>query len=463
MKMLVLGSSPNAWITALNLADQGHPVTVVECSAQPGAPYVFRDHQEWGLSDIHLCPQLAARWNLDLPRLRHSGRSLVVDDQVQLRLTANGPTGSSVSPRDQERWPAFRQLLDQAVGLLGQIQSQSQLPQDFSSQWRSLGRRTAMEVLRLPWMSLRDLLDEWFEHEGLKGLLAEVALEGVFQGPFACGTTFHLLQRWLRDEVCHPATLAGGSARMLEAFQNEARRRGIDFFHLPGTPELVWQEGRPQQLKLSEQALAFDILWSDKDVRWTYGSLVSPRHLETEFNSSIHKIRGRGIWECGHARGAWPAHWPEESRQDRIHLNCGLRDLERAYDRVKRGQTPQHPPTQMAWTGLLDESRPEDLVQVQWGYGHGGDSAAPLERLQTLHIRTASDFERDWQCPSGHLWGGETDLSQSFFLRPVPAFESDCPEVQLCGASLAPGDYSGYAGELAVERWKGSLKTAGCR
>lgn len=450
MKTLVLGSSPNAWSAALNLVASGHSVQVVECAQHVGAPYVTANGRELGLADLHFGGELA------VPTLQHTGRSIVENDQIVLRATRQGLEGSQLSARDAERWPQFVQLFDQASQLLGQLFSQSAPSAEIHEAWRALGRRTSMEVLRLPWMSLRDLLDEWFENESLKGMLAEVALEGIVQGPFACGTVYHLLTRWTRGDALHPATAAGGSSTLIQALQEKALHQGVAFQHCPGQPELVWESGRPTALQIGDARFELDTLVSDKDARWTYTQLVSPRYLETEFNNAIHKIRGRGVWQRGSGQAQWPDHWPLQSQQDVLHIHPGLRALEKAYDRVKRQQTPENPPLQICWPGLLDSQRPADLLQLTWGYG-GAEASPKLPWLtkKTISVRGPQAFEREWLCPEGHLWGGQHDLSQSFFLRPVPAFESGLDEVQLCGASLHPGDYSGRSAsalKIAVSR-----------
>ena len=454
MKSLILGSSPNAFSAALTLAEAGHQVDLIEPAAQLGAPYHTRpeDGAEMGLAYLHFCPQLAARFKVDLPLLRHAGRTAIREDGSIVRLTSEGLEGAP--EQDRHRWPQFVQLLDQCANLLGQLLHNPHPPGELQEQWRALGRRQSMEVLRLPWMSLRDLLDEWFADETLKGTLAGVALEGVCGGPFACGTVFHLLRRWAQGEVLQPATVAGGSSAWIQALAQAAQGRGVKVCHSPGTPQLEWLEGRPGKLLLNQQSFEFDQLLSDKDVRWTYTQLVSPRYLETEFNAAVHKVRGRGVWQRGVGQAPWPSAWPQSSQKDIIHLQPGLRDLERAYDRLKRRQDCAGP-VQLCWPHFLDAQRPANLVQETYGYG-GGRS---LPEISQRKLFGPQDFESAWNMPEGQLWGGERDLSQSFFLRPIPAYEAELPHLDLCGASLHPADYSGRAGQWAAQKVLQALAT----
>jgi hypothetical protein len=414
---IILGSSPNALALAQLLLKQGEKVQVIETASDFGAPYVTEAGLELGLDWVHFDEQLSQELGLKLEKLEHTGRSALKSDGGWLRITRQAVSGAS--SRDAERWPQFVQLLDQAAPLLREMQM-SHLPVEA---WRELGRRQSMEVLRLPWMSLRDLLDEWFEDETLKGLLAEVALEHVAIGPFACGTVFPLLVRWARGEVLAPATLKGGSASLVSALKT-------------GLPDIVHQEGRARLgdggLELNGQVYPCTKLWSDKDVRWTFSQLVSPRWLETDFYSGVRRVRGRGLWQRSSQRQSWPSDWPQSSQLDVIHLYPGLRRLERAHDFVKRQQTvPEElQPVQKVWPGLLDSSRPADLVQITHSWG-------PDQGL--------IDYEQRWGCPQGHLWGGQHDLSQAFFLRPFPDYSAPEiePAIELCGVSANPGDFSG--------------------
>src|SRR3712207_7022650 len=56
----------------------------------------------------------------------------------------------------------------------------------------------------------RSLLDEWFAHPALKGLLASPGVRGLTQGPFAGGTTFNLVHHLAIGDGYFRATAKGG-------------------------------------------------------------------------------------------------------------------------------------------------------------------------------------------------------------------------------------------------------------
>ena len=106
----------------------------------------------------------------------------------------------SFAPNDAARYRQFMQLLDMASGLLRSAYAMTpphaQRPTAaeaaqlamLAGQLSGYGRREMTEVLRVLVMSVRDLLDEWFESAELKGVLGSLGVRGLTQGPFAGGT-----------------------------------------------------------------------------------------------------------------------------------------------------------------------------------------------------------------------------------------------------------------------------------
>ena len=65
-----------------------------------------------------------------------------------------------------------------------------------------LGKRTVVELLRVLPMSARDLLDDWFTGDALKGMLATSGLLGSRQGPSAMGGAFRMIYHATGAEAC---------------------------------------------------------------------------------------------------------------------------------------------------------------------------------------------------------------------------------------------------------------------
>lgn len=440
--IVVFGSSPNAFAAAMALREAGQAVTLVETAARLGVPYVQEEKWESGLSVWHAAgPEV----------VRYTGRTVLLGDGRWLRATPTALEGD-VQAEDASRWPDFCRLVDDASTLLRQLWDRQG---DLLQHWRALGRRQSMEVLRLPWTPLRELLDEYFRDEALKGMLAEAALEGVLQGPFASGTSWHLLRRWALGDLLTPALAVGGSGRAIQTLADQATAAGVRILHAPGSGATV--DG--STLRLDSETVPFQRLLSDRDAGWTFTQLVSPRELETEFNTAVRNIRSRGSWV---RLGGFSDARPPASPTDVYHLRSSLPALEKAYDPTKFGRHSDTPPLTFSWPGFVDSSRSQDIVEASLSYlpAAGADVSDRACGLLTsalgaevchFHCWTPLHYQAHWGCTGGHLWGGETDLSQSFFLRPMADYHAPLDHVDLCGAARS-GDFSGRAGREAVQR-----------
>ena len=61
--------------------------------------------------------------------------------------------------------------------------------------FRGLGKAGMIDLMRTLPMQAADWLDDWFESDRLKGVLAALAVRDVGQGPMSGGTAFNFLHR----------------------------------------------------------------------------------------------------------------------------------------------------------------------------------------------------------------------------------------------------------------------------
>jgi phytoene dehydrogenase-like protein len=125
------------------------------------------------------------------------GRSLTIYDDDARR---NHEQISRFSKRDAEamtRWDAWLEGLAAVLGpLLTQTPPKlgSRRPSDLRDllrlawRYRGLDVRSVADVTRLMTMSVRDLLDDWFESEQVKASLAINGVIGTWAGPDSPGT-----------------------------------------------------------------------------------------------------------------------------------------------------------------------------------------------------------------------------------------------------------------------------------
>ena len=214
--VIVIGGGHNGLTAAAWLAKVGRKVLVLERRATLGGAAATEElfpgfHFNTGAPDAGmLLPQV-----VDALELQRHGLAFI-DNPVAAFAADTGLTLwrdskrtqeelSKFSPKDAGNWPAylrqshrFTKILAQMAGLAPPALKGS--PASLLFAWarlalrmRGLGGKEMMEFLRVLPMSAYQFLNERFEGESLKGLLASVALTGLDQGPRASGTTFMFL------------------------------------------------------------------------------------------------------------------------------------------------------------------------------------------------------------------------------------------------------------------------------
>jgi phytoene dehydrogenase-like protein len=151
------------------------------------------------------------------------------------------------------------------------------------------------EVVRLLVMSVRDLLDEWFESAELKGLLSGAGVRGLTQGPFAGGTTFTLLHHLAIGDGYFRASAKGGVGAISRALANAARAAGAELRANTGPARVVIADGVASGVQLAgNETIDGAQVISDYDALYTFTQLVAPPELEPEFNRAVRRTRYNG-------------------------------------------------------------------------------------------------------------------------------------------------------------------------
>ena len=94
-----------------------------------------------------------------------------------------------------------------------------------------LSRRDVHDLVRIFTMSVADLLDDWFEHDGLKGSIASSGVVGVWAGPRTPGTAYNLLHHALGEIDGIPGgwgQVIGGMGAISKAIARSAEDAGAE-------------------------------------------------------------------------------------------------------------------------------------------------------------------------------------------------------------------------------------------
>jgi phytoene dehydrogenase-like protein len=397
---------------------------------------------------------------------------------------------SRFSKADAEKWNEFSALVSKAAGLLGSLQESA--PPDVLSrktadlwellqlgrEFRRLGKRDMTEVMRVLPMTVRELLDEWFETDALKGTLGAAGITGLFQGPMGAGTALMFLHQHVGAATGvfrGVGVLRGGIGNLSRALEAFALEHGAEIRKQAWADRILVEDDRAVGVALAngEELMARRVV-SAVDPKRTFLELVDPVHLDPSFLRAVRNIKFKGI--CAKVNLAL-SELPNfsclpgdgEHLRGLISISPSLRYLERAFDEAKygrysaepyleavipslhvRGMAPpdkhvmsvfvQYAPYHLA-DGGWDDTKREDLGDV---VTRTLASYAPNLESAMLHrqVLTALDLGSMFGLTEGNIYHGEMTLDQLFFLRPVPGwsrYRAPVENLYLCSAGAHPG------------------------
>lgn len=501
--VIVVGAGHNGLACAAYLARAGLRVLVVERREVLGGAAVTEEpvpgfrfdscaHRTGGLQPTLIRDLGLARHGLELRRPDPPVFVPTRDGAPLLIWTDPARTAGEIrrrSPADAERWSRFGMAARPAVRFLAQVRRMvpPDVPMEASrdlrallgllARLRHLGRRELGEVLRLLPMSAAELLDEWFESEPLRGVLAAPAVTGFFQGPRAAGTAYHLLGSLSPGpEVLRPTELVvGGTGRLTAALASAAQASGAEIRTGAEVGQIRTADGSATGVALVDgEEIAARRVVSNADPRRTFLQLVPPEALDPAFVRQVGHIRMRG---AGAKVNLGLAELPRFTGAEGepgllaglIRISPGLDHLEMAYDDAKYGGISRSPVLEAVLPSLTDSSlappgrhvmsvyvqyAPLDLREGAWDGARRdalGDLVvrtlaeyAPGFERSVLHRQVISpaDLEETYGLSGGCAAHGEMALDQLFFMRPVPGwarYRTPVRGLYLCGAGAHPG------------------------
>jgi phytoene dehydrogenase-like protein len=353
-----------------------------------------------------------------------------------------------VSPRDAARWPEFCERMARLARLLERLYL-APPPQltslGFALKLRRLGRQGMEDFMRLLPMPVAELLDDWFEHDALKGVLGAAGIRNLQQGPRSAGTAFVFLHH-------HVGSPVGVFRQPRVAVSSEAKARQAK------VRQILLRGGRATGVALEGgEEIAAPLVVSGADPRRTLLELADPGRLDPEFARALRNVRARGVvGRVSRAIGL-----------ESLVIAPSLDYLERAYDAVKYGQVAPDP-----YLEVIGEQ-----IHVQYLPSGGWDDARreafgkrviemllPHAKGKTIEVRSImgpADLEAAYGWPQGQACQAELALDQALWMRPLPElarYRTPIEGLWLCGAAMHPGGgiigAAGYncAGEILRAR-----------
>ncbi len=347
------------------------------------------------------------------------------------------------------------------------------------------------ELIRFLTGSAADILDDYFESDILKGLLASSGIIGNHVGPRSQGSGLVLLYHRMGEYDGLFGTWGfhkGGNGGFTQVLAGAAGALGAEMVTEAPVAEVVTSNGRATGVMLEDGTqLDADIVVSSLDPRRTFFDLVERHELPADLVDSVERLTFTGVAsKVNFALDGLPRHPAmgdgDEHFRGFINIAPSMDYLERAFDVSKYGWYSPAPYIDGCVQSVIDpdmappgkhvlscfvQYTPYHLRESDWDAerDHLGDTVEnTLERFfpgftdLVLHreVVTPLDIERTVGLTEGDIFAGAFLAPQMFFFRPAPGWNQYRTPIEgyyQCGSGTHPGGcVTGGPGKLAASQ-----------
>jgi phytoene dehydrogenase-like protein len=521
--VVVVGSGHNGLVAACYLQRAGLDVLVVEKNDWVGGAAVSRElHPGFLYSNCsYVCSLLRPEImrDLELPQhglqiVAYEGGAVFTRDGDYLAGYRNHDAHrrefARFSKRDAESYERYARDVTRQCRFIQPLllrtapDPASFRPRDLQEllwlarKFGALGPDGMAETLRFWTMSIADFLDEYFETDVIKAMLAISGIIGTALGPMSPGTAYVLLHHYMGEvdgSVGAWGYARGGMGAITRALASSFQAAGGEIRRGAEVERVLIEgsEARGVVLASGEEIRARQIV-SNADVKRTFLRLVGERHLPEPFVKRVKAFKIRG--SSGKVNIAldslpeFPA-LPEGSpciRGD-LHFTDSVERMERAYDDWKAGRWSADPfldamipttidptmtPPGQHFMSVFVQYAPRLIEGREWrpedreAFGKtvidqiADHSPGFRDRILHMEVRTPKEIEEEVGLTEGNIFQGELTFDQLLFNRPVPGYaqyRSPVEGLWLCGSSTHPGGgVMGAPGRNAAREILASLR-----
>ena len=352
-------------------------------------------------------------------------------------------------------------------------------------------RKTMHDVVRLLTGSAADWLDDYFEHEAIKGYHASSSIIGSKVGPMSPGSGLVLLFHKMGEHDGHLGSWAfhkGGNGGFTQVLARAAQAYGAEIRLGAPVSSVLTEDGRAVGVVLEDGTeFRAPVVVSALDPRRTFLELVEPRELPLDLVDNVRRMKFRGVSaKVNFALDGLPVFPALPDTVDHYggFLNIGptIEYVERAFDAAKYGWYSERPFIDAAIQSVVDpdmappgkhvmscfvQYAPYELKGSDWETerdSFGDKAQAVLESHfpgfgdLVLHreVVTPVDIEARTGLTEGNIFAGEFLAPQMYFFRPAPGWSQYATPIEgyyQCGSGTHPGGcVIGAPGKLASQR-----------
>ncbi len=512
---IVVGAGHNGLVTAALLARARKKVLVLERRKIVGGACVTEEvHPGFRYSTLAYAAGLFQESIANELELSKFGYELIEYDPVVFAPLASGSslmfwkdlarTKESIathSQKDAENYARYVRDMDRYSSLIRPLLNnvlpdpatagRGELGDLLSLAWkmRKIREKDILQLLRILPMSIADLLNEYFESDHLKGVLASEGVMGSFYGPRSAGSVYIMM--YLRMGQGNGSKkvwpfVRGGMGALTEALSKSDQSHGAEIRTAAPVEKILVKNGVASGVRLEGgDEIEARFVVSNADAKRTFLHLVDPVQLDPDFVMRVRNIKARGVSaKVNFALDRyprWKALQDENMTPACISIAPNMNYLERAFDDAKYGEYSRAPFFDIVIPSVVDKTLAPEGKHVMSTYvlfapyhlRHSDwnsmrellgdlvvqtlDSYAPGFSDSILHrqVLTPLDMEMTYGLTEGHIHHGEMSLDQIFFMRPVPGYAHYTTPIEnlyLCGASTHPGGgVTGIPGTLAAK------------
>lgn len=504
---IIVGAGHNGLAVAIHLARAGWKVAVVERADSAGGAVKTRELTLPGFRHDPCAMNLSlfagspfyAEFGADLaahglefvPAARSfcsvfpDGDWLGVDQDLEQTATSIGRLSTADAERWREMAEAFGGDAPHLFAMLGTPLPSWKMVRVLYKAWRKKGREWCLDTMRLIASSPREFLDENFESEKLKSMMAVWGMHLDFAPDVAGGALFPYLES-MASQAFGMVIGKGGADTIVRAMVGLFESLGGELLLSSEVKSVDLDAGRAVGVTLGDgrSLHARRAVIANLAPRVLFGGLIPPRALPAGFAHRIAKFsHGPGTmmihlalsdlpdWDAGDIPKSYAY----------VHVAPYLADMARAYNDAVAGLLPASPIVIVGQPTAIDPSRAPDGKHVLWLQVRvvpaeiKGDAAGTIaatdwdtvkevyadrviekiagyapnlkEAILARHVMSPADLERENpNLVGGDSLGGSHHLRQNFLFRPAlgwSRYKMPIGNLYMVGASTWPGAGTG--------------------